>query len=450
MSWHRGTEAPMDTSPAGPRKRSIFDAQSDAPAAFAPSSILASPAPTPPPPPFHSGAPFLFHCKPGLQVHDTLADVEMASVTPPSNRTVDRTDPNAAWVDDHQDYTTAGDAAAHDASPSKRSERPISSAAVHRVRRKRSVHARSSSRRRNGQMVLAHRSARGLDDDEDDQDRDDEDEDDDDDDEEGRTPNRMRSITKYAVNYFMPSGFDGGVPMAGRAKDGGVVVSGVDHRDWPELLLGYAQFVFNASILAAFLYLLFCVVRTVQQDVAEKVRGYEMDTLSEVTSCAASYTANRCGTDLQAPALAAACLNWERCSARDPAVVGRARVTAETFAEILNGFVDVVSWKSMVFSLVSLSIVVGATNSTLSFFRFRSRRHHLEQVQGAVPPPSSSASVGHPQHQQQQQHHMAYMGHPAMYHPGAGLTAPWSIASPPATPARKRIHRSHTANVGDE
>lgn len=56
--------------------------------------------------------------------------------------------------------------------------------------------------------------------------------------------------------------------------------------------------------------------------------------------------------------------------------MGRARVTAETFAEILNGFVDVVSWKTMVgcvadqlFSLLTLSIVVGATNSTLSFFR---------------------------------------------------------------------------------
>ena len=70
-------------------------------------------------------------------------------------------------------------------------------------------------------------------------------------------------------------------------------------------------------------------------------------------------------------------MTWERCAARDPTVVGRARVTAETFAEILNGFVDVVSWKTMVgndvliqlFSLLTLSIVIGATNSTLSFFR---------------------------------------------------------------------------------
>lgn len=51
---------------------------------------------------------------------------------------------------------------------------------------------------------------------------------------------------------------------------------------------------------------------------------------------------------MQAPALTEACATWQRCAARDPTVVGRARVTAETFAEILNGFVDAVSWKTMV------------------------------------------------------------------------------------------------------
>lgn len=65
-------------------------------------------------------------------------------------------------------------------------------------------------------------------------------------------------------------------------------------------------------------------------------------------------------------------------------MVGRARVTAETFAEILNGFVDAVSWKTMLFSLLTLSIVVGATNSTLSFFRVNARHAH------EAPPPETS------------------------------------------------------------
>ena len=150
----------------------------------------------------------------------------------------------------------------------------------------------------------------------------------------------------------------------------------------PETLLTYAQVVFNLSILVVFLYLLFNIVLTIQHDVSQKVREYELDYLGEISSCEARYTSNRCGSDMQAPALSEACEAWRRCASRDPTVVGRARVTAETFAEILNGFVDVVSWKTMLFSLLTLSIVVGATNSTLSFFRVQTAARH-----DTMPPP---------------------------------------------------------------
>jgi hypothetical protein len=43
-----------------------------------------------------------------------------------------------------------------------------------------------------------------------------------------------------------------------------------------------------------------------------------------------------------------ACLAWEKCMNRDPTVVGRARVSAETFAEIVNSFIEPISYKTMV------------------------------------------------------------------------------------------------------
>ncbi|WFD27740.1 hypothetical protein MNAN1_002745 [Malassezia nana] len=155
----------------------------------------------------------------------------------------------------------------------------------------------------------------------------------------------------------------------------------------PELLLTYAQVLFNASIIFVFMYLLFSLVWTIQRDVSQKVREYELDYLGEIASCSSSYEQNRCGSDTQAPALSELCESWKRCAARDPTVVGRARVTAETFAEILNGFVDAVSWKTMLFSLLTLSIVVGATNSTLSFFRVNARHAH----ENPPPPPPEAA-----------------------------------------------------------
>lgn len=53
--------------------------------------------------------------------------------------------------------------------------------------------------------------------------------------------------------------------------------------DRPEVLLTYAQVIFNASILAVFLYLLFCLVYTVQRDVSQKVHEYEIGTSSVLT-----------------------------------------------------------------------------------------------------------------------------------------------------------------------
>ncbi len=396
-----------------------------------------------------------------------MADVEMSSLTPPSHKFGDSrrhlADAGQALADDSM--TDAADAAAARSHSSKASRSdaaaqnsPLASTSQH-VRRKRSVLSRKGKR-------LAHLQSRDLvassrsfgshqDDFVDDGDSygtEAEDDDDEDDDEQGSggsrqrgTPSRIRSITKYAVNYILP----GAVSPLPHAQGAASSAASGHHMDKPELLLGYAQLVFNASILSAFLYLLFHVVRTVQKDVAEKVRAYEMDTLSEITACAAAYTANRCGTDLQAPALAHACSNWERCSARDPAVVGTARVTAETFAEILNGFVDSVSWKTMFFTLICFSMVVGATNSFLSFFRIksRSRSHHDTNSQPTQPPVAASrqadphAIAGAPQ----QAIGAHASGVPHYYHsphPDFASLPPYAYANwqqlPPATPSRRR------------
>ena len=146
--------------------------------------------------------------------------------------------------------------------------------------------------------------------------------------------------------------------------------------------------------------------------------------------------------------------------ARDPTVVGRARVAAETFAEILNGFVDVISWKSMVsesdrmqssaaadntirqqiFCLAVLLILVQAANSTFSFFRSQSkqRREKREQERasthstaGHLPPPPPFAYP-----------HVAY-GH------DTGIR--WTKEpSPPATPARKRLFKRRSSAALDD
>lgn len=56
---------------------------------------------------------------------------------------------------------------------------------------------------------------------------------------------------------------------------------------------------------------------------------------------------------------------------RDPTVVGRAKVGAELIAEVINGFVEPISWKTLAFTLSSLAFMTIFVNSLLSLFRSR-------------------------------------------------------------------------------
>lgn len=62
--------------------------------------------------------------------------------------------------------------------------------------------------------------------------------------------------------------------------------------------------------------------------------------------CASQYKNNLC--DKPTPAMVQQCAKWETCMNRDPTIVGRARVGAELIAEVVNGFIEPISWKTLV------------------------------------------------------------------------------------------------------
>jgi hypothetical protein len=69
--------------------------------------------------------------------------------------------------------------------------------------------------------------------------------------------------------------------------------------------------------------------------------------VQDIAICALQFKTNLCATNA-VPAMAQQCANWETCMNRDPAIVGRAKVGAEMIAEVVNGFVEPISWKALV------------------------------------------------------------------------------------------------------
>ncbi|EIM83324.1 uncharacterized protein STEHIDRAFT_83355 [Stereum hirsutum FP-91666 SS1] len=165
----------------------------------------------------------------------------------------------------------------------------------------------------------------------------------------------------------------------------------VEKPDLPYVLLGYVQFLFNLSLLLMFLYLVVQFILTIQRDVQYRVSEYSMETVQEISNCASQFKANLCG-DNPVPAMIRQCGMWETCMSRDPTMVGRSRVSAELIGEVVNGFFEPISWKTMFFTVSSLAFLTFFINSLLSLYRSRHLPSHApanmhHQPSYSLPPP---------------------------------------------------------------
>lgn len=120
------------------------------------------------------------------------------------------------------------------------------------------------------------------------------------------------------------------------------------HPDLPHILSFYAQLLLNVFLVFFLIYIIFCFWSTIRADVDKKSEEAIAAVMVEMAGCARSFQDNKCDRSTRAPALEALCNNWEKCMNKDPRSVGRARVSAHTFAEIFNGFIEPISWKAMV------------------------------------------------------------------------------------------------------
>lgn len=124
----------------------------------------------------------------------------------------------------------------------------------------------------------------------------------------------------------------------------------------PYILSYYPQLIFNLFISLFGIYLLISFYFAVQAEVNRESIIAAGAVIAEMAQCAAKYTENKCAPNTRLPALEAVCQSWESCMNRDPEMVGRAKISARTFAEIFNNFIEPISWKAMVGPVVRLHI----------------------------------------------------------------------------------------------
>lgn len=116
----------------------------------------------------------------------------------------------------------------------------------------------------------------------------------------------------------------------------------------PHLLLSYLQLIFNAALGLVALVLLISFLLMLRTDMRERRNEASIELHQSILHCSQAYMQNRCPPETRVPAMDKACREWEYCMNRNPNVVGAARLGAEILAEVFNGFVETVSWRTMV------------------------------------------------------------------------------------------------------
>jgi hypothetical protein len=196
----------------------------------------------------------------------------------------------------------------------------------------------------------------------------------------GRNRARRREASTSSSDHSSASvsgGSGGGArhvtAAATRASSGGGGLRGAASalRDphFPHLLMGYLQLTFNLIVVIYVSYLGYRFVESVHWDVERKVEEYSLEIVGEMAVCARHYRENRCDPSTRVPAVDKACRGWETCMNRDPSVVSRTRVSAETLAGIINSFVEPISYKTMVFFTVALGSFMIISNLAFHFAR---------------------------------------------------------------------------------
>ncbi|CAO3618154.1 unnamed protein product [Mucor hiemalis] len=98
--------------------------------------------------------------------------------------------------------------------------------------------------------------------------------------------------------------------------------------------------------------------------------------------CTNHYVVNHCGQENQVPAIEGMCKEWLSCMQKD-IVVAQAKVSAEAIAEIINSFVEPISYKALVCSppaFFTMLILGSLLFSNLAFSSFRRKYTNREPL----------------------------------------------------------------------
>ncbi|KAJ5378091.1 uncharacterized protein N7496_005500 [Penicillium cataractarum] len=160
-----------------------------------------------------------------------------------------------------------------------------------------------------------------------------------------------------------------------------------EHPNVPAILSWWAQLVVNLSLFSLAVWMVFSFVSEIRNEF-DAVASKEMDSiLHNIAECMQRYEDNKCAAGNLVPGLVPICAADRKCMDTDPTHVRRAMLSARTMAQIIDSFIEPISWKAIIIFLATIGTVAWASN--WSFRSFRNNRLNQGYPQHDYPPPPS-------------------------------------------------------------
>ena len=126
-----------------------------------------------------------------------------------------------------------------------------------------------------------------------------------------------------------------------------------NHPNLPHILSYYGETILNWFIVAMVMFAIVTCWRTIRNDVDLKAQEAAGGIIQEIYACREQFINHGCNNRASlGPSFMKVCDEWEACMNRDAMAIARGKISAHTFAEILNEFIEPLSYKFIVSALL--------------------------------------------------------------------------------------------------
>ncbi|CCC70882.1 hypothetical protein NCAS_0F03980 [Naumovozyma castellii] len=136
----------------------------------------------------------------------------------------------------------------------------------------------------------------------------------------------------------------------------------------PKIIAQYIQLLFNSVVVTVILFFAYQFVTLVKKDVDFKLQRKLVENDYRIQRCEENYVRNQCEPELRVPALEELCNEWFHCmqekeeTPKGTVVHISTTLWAQTLAEVVNAFIEPISWRTLFFILLTTCSIVAVTN----------------------------------------------------------------------------------------